>query len=70
MCAIELEGGIHKRRGHASPAGYIKDCRKYNDAAASGWLVFRLSSGMMTPEDIGLVCATLRRKIAEREDFR
>lgn len=63
--AIELEGGIHKRRGHASPKGYIKDCRKYNAAVADGWALFRLAAGMMSDEDIGFVCTTIRRKLIE-----
>ena len=66
--AIELEGGIHARRGHAGPKGYISDCRKYNNAAADGWLVFRLASGMMTPDDIGFVAVTLHRIILERQE--
>lgn len=69
MIAIELEGGIHKRRGHAGPEGYIKDCRKYNAATADGWRVFRLASGMMTDEDVGALAATARRLLLATEDF-
>jgi len=68
--AIELEGGIHQRKGHGSPEGYKRDCRKYNAAAADGWRVFRLASGMITPEDVGFVACTFHRIILEHEaDF-
>jgi very-short-patch-repair endonuclease len=68
--AIELEGGIHSRKGHASPEQFIKDCSKYNHATAAGWLVFRLASGMMKPEHVGLVARGIERIILEREaDF-
>lgn len=63
LVAIELEGGIHKRKGHASPEGYIKDCRKYNAAAGDGWWVFRLASGMMNEEDVGQVVAAVKRRV-------
>jgi hypothetical protein len=63
MVAIELEGGIHKRKGHASPKGYISDCRKYNHAAADGWILFRLATGMMTADDVGFVLAGVNRRI-------
>lgn len=63
--AIELEGGIHKRKGHAGPKGYISDCRKYNAAVADGWELFRLASGMMEGDDIPFVCTTIRRKLIE-----
>jgi len=65
--AIELEGGIHQRKGHASPEGYKKDCRKYNAAAADGWLVFRLASGMMTLDDVGFVARAIQLVILDRQ---
>lgn len=64
--AIEIEGGIFKRQGHASPKGYIKDCRKYNAAVADGWALFRLAAGMMSDEDVGFVCVTVKRMLLER----
>jgi very-short-patch-repair endonuclease len=67
--AIELEGGIHARKGHASPEGYIKDCRKYNAAAAEGWLVFRLASGMMRDGDVAIVARAIDNLILERESL-
>jgi hypothetical protein len=51
--AIELEGGIFQQGRHNRGIGYQQDCRKYNAAAAQGWTVFRLATGMLTPDDIG-----------------
>jgi very-short-patch-repair endonuclease len=40
--AIEIEGGIFSGGRHVSPAGFIEDCRKYNEAALLGWMVLRV----------------------------
>lgn len=38
---IEVEGGIHRRGGHSSPAGITRDVEKYNLAMLSGYRVLR-----------------------------
>lgn len=52
--AVEMEGGIHGRGRHVRPAGYEKDCEKYNLAALFGWCVLRYTGGMLErdPEKI------------------
>ena len=44
---VEIEGGIWTRGRHTRGSGFIKDCEKYNTAAAMGWRVFRFPSGMV-----------------------
>jgi len=55
--AVEIEGGIWGTTndegeriagGHTRGGGYEKDCRKYNLAAARGWVVLRLAGQMIT----------------------
>jgi len=41
MLAVEIEGGIWNKGRHVHPQGFIKDCEKYNHAAAMGWTVLR-----------------------------
>ena len=50
--AIEIEGGAWVRGRHTRPQGFIKDCEKYNAAAALGWTVFRLTGDMINRESI------------------
>lgn len=47
MVAVEVEGGVYMRGRHLRPAGYTEDCRKYNEAALLGWVVIRVTSGMI-----------------------
>lgn len=44
MVAIEYEGGIYQRGRHVSPAGYNRDCEKYNLAQINGWKVLRYTT--------------------------
>ena len=60
--AIELEGGIWGRGRHNRPAGFIADCEKYNAAARSGYSVFRLATGMVTPDNLQLIIDYINRK--------
>jgi len=46
--AIEIEGGTMMIGRHQRPAGYEKDCIKYNEAQKLGWKVYRFTSGMVT----------------------
>jgi len=42
LVAAEVEGGIFSNGRHVSPAGFVEDCRKYNEAELLGWRVLRL----------------------------
>lgn len=44
--AIEVEGGLYGGR-HTKPEGFENDARKYNEAAAMGFLVLRFSTQMV-----------------------
>lgn len=41
MIAAEIEGGVWNKSRHTNPAGFEKDCEKYNLATKAGWKVFR-----------------------------
>lgn len=41
--AVEVEGGVWTGGRHTRGAGFLKDCEKYNQAAAMGWRVFRFT---------------------------
>lgn len=48
--AIEHDGGVWIQGRHTRGGGYEADCRKMNAAAASGWVVFRVTPGMIELE--------------------
>jgi very-short-patch-repair endonuclease len=50
--AIEIEGGVWSGGRHTKPAGFTRDCEKYNAAAAAGWTVFRLTGYHINEEHI------------------
>lgn len=41
--ALEVEGGIYIRKGHATISGIKRDMEKYNAAACLGWRVLRVT---------------------------
>jgi very-short-patch-repair endonuclease len=41
-CEVEGGTGIHGR--HNRPEDFIADCEKYNEAAANGWTVIRVTA--------------------------
>lgn len=45
--AVEIEGGTWNRGRHTTGAGFEKDCVKYSEAAAQGWRVIRVTTGMV-----------------------
>lgn len=53
--AIELEGGAYSKGRHTRGKGFVQDCEKYNAAAALGYTVFRLATGMVTPKHVGQI---------------
>lgn len=55
---IEVEGGAYTRGRHVRPAGFEKDCEKYNLAALLGYTVLRFTPGMI---DRGEAIATIER---------
>lgn len=50
--AIETEGGVWNGGRHTRGGGFIGDCQKYNQASLKGWRVFRLTSEMITKENV------------------
>lgn len=43
-CLVEVEGGIYTpRSGHRSVSGYLRDVEKYNEIAAAGLLLIRVT---------------------------
>jgi hypothetical protein len=59
---IELEGGIYTGGRHTRGDGYKKDCIKYNTATALGYTVFRLATGMVTPEHVQPIIDYIRNR--------
>lgn len=53
--AIEIDGGVFGNGRHNRASGFIKDCEKLNAAAAAGWRVFRLATGMVDSTNIGMI---------------
>ena len=53
--AIEIEGGHWSGGRHTRGAGFEADCQKYNTAAALGWYVFRLTTGMIKDDNLHLI---------------
>lgn len=47
MIAVEVEGSVYAGGRHTRGKGYEGDLRKYNAAAALGWVVYRFSTGQV-----------------------
>lgn len=63
LVAAEVEGGIYSNGRHVTPAGFIEDCRKYNEATLLGWRVLRLPmTWIETGEALRYVEMALRGK--------
>ena len=52
LVAIEIEGGTWVGGRHTRPAGFHKDCEKYNEATLCGWTIFRLTPQMINGDFI------------------
>lgn len=48
--ALEIDGGVYTRGRHTRGVGFERDCWKMNEAAASGWCVFRATPTMLQTE--------------------
>lgn len=47
MVAVEIEGGIWTGGRHTTGKGFEADCIKYSEAALLGWMVIRVTGGMI-----------------------
>lgn len=67
--AVEIEGGTGRSwqpSRHKSAEGFRKDAEKYNAAAAAGWLVFRLPTGLVQNLDqLGQIRETISARVLE-----
>jgi len=61
--AIEINGQIWVMGGHNSGKGLLRDYEKNNLAIAQGYVVFMLSSEMITEEWIRLIGETIKKRI-------
>lgn len=52
---IEIDGGVWTDGRHTRGAGFIEDCQKLNAAAAMGWSVFRLATGMIDVDQVQMI---------------
>jgi hypothetical protein len=63
--AVELEGGVYTNGRHTRGKGFEADATKYNAAASEGWVVFRLTAGMLDADPLGHlepIVATIKRR--------
>ncbi len=67
LVAAEVEGGTWAGGRHSRGEGYAKDLEKYNAAAVGGWLVVRLTTGMV---DDGRGLATVADALGARGSIR
>lgn len=59
--AVEIEGGVWSGGRHTTGKGFEADCRKYSRAAALGWRVIRVTTGMVkSGEAIALVLEAIK----------
>lgn len=61
--ALEVEGGVWTRGRHTRPLGFLNDCQKYNNAAALGWIVLRVTpQNLMKTETAALVKSAIENR--------
>lgn len=63
--AVEVDGGVFNGGRHVRGKGYEDDCEKLNAAAAQGWLVLRVTPGMLE-RDPAQIIDWLRRCLRSR----
>jgi very-short-patch-repair endonuclease len=59
--ACEVEGGVFANGRHTRGKGFTNDCEKYNEAAADGWTVIRVTAEQI---DNGQAVQWLQRVLA------
>jgi very-short-patch-repair endonuclease len=64
LTIIEIDGGVWSGGRHNRGQGYIDDCRKLNAAAALGWTVFRIATGMVSVDDVQPIINHINKRIA------
>lgn len=64
---LEIEGGGYVYGRHHRPAGYRKDCEKYNEAVKLGWRVLRYTTDMLRDDPEAPVKDV--KKIIEQEEI-
>lgn len=65
--AIEVEGGTWVGGRHTRPAGFHKDCEKYNTATLMGWVIYRLTPQMITGEFIEQIQDFILDRLKEKK---
>jgi hypothetical protein len=63
LVACEVEGGVYAQGRHTRGKGFEEDCRKYNEAATLGWLLVRVTPGLI---EQGEALPWLRTAVAAR----
>ena len=53
--AVECDGGIYTGGRHTRGAGFEGDIRKINAAQRLGWVVYRVTAGMLKANPAGVV---------------
>jgi very-short-patch-repair endonuclease len=62
--ALEVEGGVWTRGRHTRGSGFVKDMEKYNELAARGWRLLRVTPDLLaTLSTVEL----LRRALTDEE---
>ena len=59
---VEINGQTWQKGGHSSGKGLYRDYEKLNLAQANGWVVFQLSSEMITYPWLGIVAKTITER--------
>ena len=53
--ALEVEGGVWTQGRHTRGAGFLADCAKYNELAAQGWRLLRVTPSTLTDHTTALL---------------
>lgn len=64
--AVEIEGGTWVKGRHTSGMGFRRDCEKYNAASEAGWIVYRLTTDMLTLAEACRIANVTAKRLAEQ----